>query len=179
MDKFLASVDSELWALLSAREQQAASLHVGIIDGGPPRWLSKCGYVRAIFQPLPPTIASTSPLLLAPCLLAWVASYTFRPDTYTYACLFSFFPSLFFLYFLFCSNPRASRQENVPTPFVIPQLLSLGGFYSKEGPLREREYGQFSNVIDDVRGWDIPRKGAVLRGSAVPEKRSIKGPNYP
>lgn len=65
MDKFLASVDSELWALLSAREQQAASLHVGIIDGGPPRWLSKCGYVRAIFQPLP-TIASTSPLLLAP-----------------------------------------------------------------------------------------------------------------
>lgn len=41
-DKFLASVDSELWALLSAREQQAASLHVGIIDGGPPRWLSKC-----------------------------------------------------------------------------------------------------------------------------------------
>lgn len=50
-DKFLASVDSELWALLSAREQQAASLHVGIIDGGPPRWLSKCATVRAIFQP--------------------------------------------------------------------------------------------------------------------------------
>lgn len=27
----------ELWALLSAREQQPASLHVGIIDAGPPR----------------------------------------------------------------------------------------------------------------------------------------------
>lgn len=31
-------MDGELWALLSAREQQPASLHVGIIDAGPPRW---------------------------------------------------------------------------------------------------------------------------------------------
>lgn len=73
-DKFLASVDSELWALLSAREQQAASLHVGIIDGGPPRWLSKCATVRAIFQP------SLCRALFASCCFLASLGVCFLPD---------------------------------------------------------------------------------------------------
>lgn len=149
LDKFLASVDSELWALLSAREQQAASLHVGIIDGGPPRWLSKCGYVKAIFQALDHRLHFTS---ASRPLAFWSGFVAFDPTYYVNlqrvsSLSFSFFLlSLFSGFFLLFFIPIASRNVPELPRRSLHTLLTLGCFslgdsmVYKEDPLRERTW---------------------------------------
>lgn len=135
LDKFLASVDSELWALLSAREQQAASLHVGIIDGGPPRWLSKCGYVRAIFQALDHRLHFTSASRPLAFWLCGFRSNVLRELTTRVLSFFFFFSFIFIFRFfssLFYSN-RVEKRPRTPSPFVTyapcSRLLLSRRFY--------------------------------------------------